>query len=246
MTLPLILTIFLISTRQCACTDENVNDSINYESENGSELNSSSGMYRNNETHIKQLNVPFETNTASGLNHDNITDATKIPWTSESPEKELPLALIIAGPTAAVFVFLFLCIAFYFHNLQLNQKAAQLSLTLYVTQDSGSETVDGEPELPVVTKIETTPTELVNITRKFSVQSLRLSIDNSAQPPLHLARENSSQSMRRSMDSELFLPPRKNAISQGLPSRGSTLSAFADQEIVNQSAKRKKHSIFFI
>ncbi|KAL4224754.1 hypothetical protein ACF0H5_015451 [Mactra antiquata] len=46
--------------------------------------------------------------------------------------KELPLRIIIAGPTAAVSIAVFLCVAYYFHNAQLNKKAKRLSITLYV------------------------------------------------------------------------------------------------------------------
>jgi hypothetical protein len=241
-----ILLAFLLLLKQCSSIEMNENYTMKCYPENGSFLSNCSEITNDiTETNIQQLNSSLEAN-ASRTIRENVTNAPQTNWNPEYPERRLPLAIIIAGPSAAIFVFLFLCIAFYFHNLQLNQKAARLSLTVYVTQDTGFDPDESEQDLPVVTKIETTPPEVVQLTRNLSVQSLRLSIDNSAQPPLHLARENSTQSMRLSIGSELFLPPRKSAMSLGLPSRGSTLSAFADQEIVNQSAKRKKHSIFFI
>ena len=53
----------------------------------------------------------------------------------ENTEKELPVALIIAVPTTAVSIFLFLCVSYYFHNAQLNRKAKRLSRSLYVPPD---------------------------------------------------------------------------------------------------------------
>ena len=136
----------------------------------------------------------------------------------EKPKKELPVALIIAGPTAAVSIFIFLCVAYYFHNAQLNKKAKRLSVTLYVP-----------PDLNSISSNCSSPTGMLPQSHKY-IPSARLSRDSDLLGP-----------RRKSMISihTLSLPPSI----QG--KRGSNWSALADQEILNLSAPRR-HSTFIL
>ncbi|XP_045159636.2 uncharacterized protein LOC123525029 [Mercenaria mercenaria] len=243
MTVLLFLSVFKVIVQQCICTDnsEGFNTTWNKENSyienylNGSEMPSQSYDVQEtnfsksyNETKIlnKTLSIPV-----------NITRGWKEPWKPTYPEKQLPFVIIVVGPTAAFTIILFLCVSFYFHNLQLNRKAQKLSLTLYVTPDSNSLTREDDeialPVLPIVNINGSTSPKTPHLSRELSVNSMRLS------------RENSVQSMRLSRDIEVFCTQKKSTISLGLPSRGSTLSAFADQKIVNESAKRKR-SIFIL
>lgn len=60
-----------------------------------------------------------------------------------------------------------------------------------------------------------------------------------------LPMNNSAVNFRNLREPDLGSQQRRSIISLGLPTKGSTLSAYADQEIAYQSAKRK-HSVFIL
>lgn len=236
--LPLLL---LFAFEKCACMDSN----------NSVAWNSSVSMYHfiTEEASLNYSEIATNTmllvNESLIINKKNVTKEShnttaEKPWIPDDPDKELPFTIIVAGPTAAFFIIIFLCVAFYFHNLQLNKKAHKLSFTMYVTADQ-------TPGLNIEgSETGSSPSAMINDNglTSASCQNLRLKRDSSAQS-LRMSRENSTLSMRLSRDGEMFTPQRKSTVSLGLPSRGSTLSAFSDQEVVNQSSKRK-HSIFIL
>lgn len=133
-------------------------------------------------------------------------------------KKELPLAIIIAGPAAACGICIFLCIAYYFHNLQLNNRAKRLSFTLYVSPDASFE------EAKSVNACAARAQKLVP-----------------ASPSLGISRDDIFSQKRKSTLSvpTLAVPP---ALQH---KRGSSWSAFADQEILTLAAPRR-HSTFII
>lgn len=146
------------------------------------------------------------------------------------PKKELPMAMIIAGPAAAVSIFLFLCIAYYFHNLQLNKKVKRLSITLYVTP---------EPS-----------TENSNCDSTYSHTRTHKLVPAPSPSPIPFGGGNRNHSTR---DSDLFcnnqrrksiMPPPTLGV-PNLGKRGSNWSAIADQEILTMSAPRR-HSTFIL
>lgn len=131
-------------------------------------------------------------------------------------KKELPLAMIIAGPTAAVSICIFLCIAYYFHNAQLNSRAKRLSITLYVSPDLNS--ISSNCSSPIFT----------------SPQRLA--------PTRRMSRDSDIVSPRRKSSVSVHTHS-KPANSHG--KRGSNWSALADQEILTLSAPRR-HSTFIL
>lgn len=237
--LPMLLLLLL---ETCSCIE--INSTVKWNKENSSVSTyhfTTEKIFLNYSEFASNITL----NESLFINQTNVTKGShntsaQKPWVPDDPEKELPFTIIVAGPTAAFFIIIFLCVAFYFHNLQLNKKAHKLSFTMYVTADQtpglnreGSET--GSFRSAMVN---------TNGLTSASCQNLRLQRDPSAQS-LRMSRENSTLSMRLSRDGEMFTPPRRSTVSLGLPSRGSTLSAFSDQEVVNQSSKRK-HSIFIL
>ena len=135
-----------------------------------------------------------------------------------TPKKELPLAMIIAGPAAAVGIMIFLCATYYWHTVQLDRQAKRLSITLFVTPDEKAK--DGD-----------TPT---------SSRTQRL-VPSKSKPLLN--NEFSavySQRRKSTLSVPTLLPP-----SSAMGKRGSSWSALADQEIVNLSAPRR-HSTFIL
>lgn len=245
--------IFIVTVQHILCmiTTENVtvdSDRLNHDK------NSSIEYFQLKDYQITKFqNITEESNTTT-ISTTNVTKVQQMTWTPEEPEKELPFAIIVAGPTAAFIVIVFLCVAFYFHNVQLNKNAHKISLTLYVEPEENSDTGEDDiitplplstaNQLPIVPGNITSSPSNARLSRNLSTVSVRMSRDNSFQT-VRLTREPSSQNMRLVKDSDIMPSPKKSTVSLGLPSRGSILSAFADQEIVNQSLKRK-HSIFFI
>lgn len=188
--------------------------------------------FETNNTHF--LNISLDANLT--LNKTSNVSNAKLPWTPDDPPKELPFAIIVAGPTAAFFVIIFLCVAFYFHNVQLNKKAQKMSYTMYVSPDLSSGLNTDDTATPNLL--------LIHSNESSSASNLRVHRDSSAQNT-RMSRDGSALSIRLSRDSDIAIPQRKSTVSLGLPSRGSTLSAFSDQEVVHQSSKRK-HSIFIL
>lgn len=137
-------------------------------------------------------------------------------------KKELPLKIIIAGPTAAVSIAVFLCVAYYFHNAQLNKTAKRLSITLYVNPTVRSNSV-----------VSTTPPVNFNPVRRQSMAGF---------PRNH----------RSYQDIVPMAPRRKSTMSlhggTGPPANlhSKRISSFSvDQEILTLSAPRR-HSTFII
>lgn len=180
-------------------------------------LNNSSirRIVQNDRRHINTLKMDFGNET---IQYDLDRNKTNIKSESlfQEPKKDLPLALIIAGPTAAVSIFIFLCIAYYFHNAQLNRKAKRLSITLYVPPDLNS--ISSNCSSPTGTPAQ-----------RF-VQLSRLSRDSDMFGP----RRKSMLSVQA-----LSIPPNVHN------KRGSNWSALADQEILSLSAPRR-HSTFIL
>ena len=146
------------------------------------------------------------------------------------PRKELPMAMIIAGPAAAVSIFLFLCIAYYFHNLQLNKKVKRLSITLYVTPDPSTESSNCDSS-----------NGHARTTHKLVPAPSPSPVSSRGSGPRTHSRDNDifSNTRRKSI-----MPPS----SLGVPNmnkRGSNWSAIADKEILTLSAPRR-HSTFII
>lgn len=56
---------------------------------------------------------------------------------SNRKEHELPISLIIASPVAAVTIIVFLCIAYYCHASQLDERAKQLAIQIAVGEYPG-------------------------------------------------------------------------------------------------------------
>lgn len=187
-------------------------------------------LYKDNNDDTKN-NITIKLNTTKG--YSNISDEftskneskenydvtySKFMDSKHKVKKELPLTIIIVGPAAAFGICLFLCIAYYFHNMQLNNRAKRLSFTLYVTPDSSSE--------------NTRNTNFNNMCSQKLV------------PP--------SPNFRSSRD-ELFSQKRKSTLTAPtltVPAniqhkRGSSWSAFADQEMLSIAAPRR-HSTFII
>lgn len=182
-------------------------------------------------------------------------------WIPDEPPRKVPLSIIITASGVAVGIVLFLCISFYFHNAQLNKKAERLSMTLFVAQQPRIEQEDVENstslKVPLVTTNLLPPQQNkclprnssspAGFPRNVSSQSINGFPRNSSCHNVNsfIQRENQSLNVRNFRDPDLFGQQRKSTISLGLPSRGSALSAYTDQEIANQSAKRK-HSVFIL
>lgn len=145
------------------------------------------------------------------------------------PKKELPMAMIIAGPAAAVSIFLFLVIAYYFHNLQLNKKVKRLSITLYVTPDPSTESSNCDSN-----NIQARPHKLVPAPSPSPVPFGSRS---------HSRDSTDIFSNGGARRKSIMPPPTLGVPNMG--KRGSNWSAMADQEILNLSAPRR-HSTFIL
>lgn len=265
-------------------------------------INTTHGYNLEQDENIEKVMKRSQISTVSVLgNGKNVTVADKSvsdilePPIPGEPVSKLPLSIIITAPAVAAGIMLFLCIAFYFHNLQLNKKAQRISLTLIVAQQTPSkENIKKQrsaSSLPPVSSFRTSSLQYDRPSRNNSIQTLNgfLPRNNSAvtfhslRDPAVLSQQNNAATLpritskgmstlqnvslprnhsyqnvnwtlprncsavnfRNARDSELIPQHRRSIISLGLPSRGSTLSAYADQEIAYQSAKRK-HSIFIL
>lgn len=172
--------------------------------------------------------------------HHHIFLEQTSPWIPNEPPRKLPLSIIIAGPTAAVSIMLFLCIAFYFHNAQLNKKAERLSFSLYMIEEPSIDvSIPGQKSSPSVPVITTNGLP--------SVQTMPYLPRNCSSPSINgtLPRNYSVISMGTYRDTDKFSQQRKSTVSLGLPPRSTALSAYTDQEIAKQSSKRK-HSVFIL
>lgn len=133
-----------------------------------------------------------------------------------TPKRELPLAMIIAGPAAAVGIMLFLCVSYYWHTVQLDRQAKRLSITLFVTPDSKEK--NGDP-----------PTRTQKLVPSKSKHFREPEFN-----PVYSQRRKSTLSV------PTLVPP-----TAAMGKRGSSWSALADQEIINLSAPRR-HSTFIL
>lgn len=182
-------------------------------------------MNSTNETHTNSVHLSNDTleyYELNGVENTSIvTDSEKISQVTEFPKhrkKELPLAIIIAGPAATLSICIFLCIAFYFHNLQLNNRAKQLSFTLHIKPDVSSDST---------TCTSSTSTQVQLLPQTSNTRGL--------------SREEILSQKRKSAltASTLPVPPTVQ------PKRGSSWNALADQELVSIPAPRK-HSTFLL
>lgn len=193
-----------------------------------------------NTTNATTENVVYKLDNIT--NQENVTvkllEILKVRRTTEStetfppePKKELPMAMIIAGPAAAISIFLFLCIAYYFHNLQLNKKVKRLSITLYVTPDPSTESSNCD-------------------SNNGHARTHRLVPAPSPSPvpfggeSRHHSRESDIFNGFSSQRRKSIMPPPTLGV-PNMNKRGSNWSALADQEILNLSAPRR-HSTFIL
>lgn len=186
-------------------------------------------------------NHTYTVNNSNVIDNDEHNEGvTDIPY---QPRKKKHLTIIIVGPTAAVSIALFLCIAYYFHNAQLNRKAKRLSFTIYVSPEPSSDSVISDT--PRVTRV---PKSVPNSPRA----SVRLSRE--ASPVPRLSRETSPNAWLGVDNADVYGPRRKSTLTVNtlsVPSsiqskRGShNWNAFADHEILTLSAPRR-HSTFII
>ena len=167
-----------------------------------------------NVTTVSNNRTTGDNGTTKGV--QDMTDSS-LDYLNYTPKRELPMAMIIAGPVAAVSIMLFLCASYYWHTVQLDRQAKQLSITLFVTPDCK----DTNGDLPV------RPQKLVPSKSKH----LRENSDFN----LYSQRRKSTLSVPTSL-----VPP---PLAMG--KRGSSWSALADQEILNLSAPRR-HSTFIL
>lgn len=184
-------------------------------------------MNSTNETHITSewahlSNDTLEYYKLNGVENTSFaTDSEKVSLVTEFPRhrrKELPLAIIIAGPAATFSICIFLCIAFYFHNLQLNNRAKTLSFTLHIKPDVSSEST-------ICTSSTSTQVQLLPQTSNAR----------------GLSRDEILSQKRKSALTAPTLPVPPTVQQK----RGSSWSALADQEIVSIPAPRK-HSTFLL
>lgn len=223
-----IMSLLAIQQNNCYST-ELENSIFRLEKENGTAGSADNGSIQINVTDHYTSTTENSTDDIITLRESNFTaQVVTVSASSERisyrPKKELPLAMIIAGPTAAVSICLFLCIAYYFHNAQLNKKAARLSFTLYVSPEESVEstTCDIIPPAPRALKM----------------------VPVSPCPSPRLSRESDTPFNNQRRKSTLTVH------TLGVPGnlqgkRGSNWSAFADQEILILSAPRR-HSTFII
>jgi hypothetical protein len=159
----------------------------------------------------------FRSNFQHKLSEQNTSGAQVTPPAYEKPKRKLPIAMIIAGPTAAVSVFVFLCLAYYFHNAQLNRNVKRLSMTFTVPQDV------------ISINSNCSSTGMIPPSQRY-VHTARFSRDSDILGP----RRKSMVLMHT-----LSIPP------SAIGKRGSNWSALADQEILRISVPRR-HSTFVL
>ena len=159
-------------------------------------------------------------NSTKGQTENESRDNFQISDIHHHREKELPLTIIIVGPAAAVGICLFLCIAFYFHNMQLNNQAKRLSITLNVPPQ---------------------PHYISNAFLDINSTGTQQPMQPSPSPSVRIPRDDmfAYNQKRKSTVSTLNVP------STLQHKRGSSWSAYADQETLTLAAPRR-HSTFII
>ena len=160
----------------------------------------------NNVTEISDNHKTGDNDTTKAIQY---TANSSVDYLSFTSKRELPMAMIIAGPVAAVSIMLFLCVSYYWHTVQLDNQAKRLSITLYVTPDGKEKNGD----LPV------RPQKLVPSKSKHF-----------RDPDFNMY----SQRRKSTLSVPTLVPP-----SAVMGKRGSSWSALADQEIINLSAPRR-------
>lgn len=164
---------------------------------------------------INEDSVRVTGNETAKKETSNVNDEEQQPWTPNEPDEEIPFAIIVAGPVAAFTILLFVFIAFKLHNSQLNRRAKRLHVTGYKCM---------APDMDIASVARGNRSSIEAVTGTMLP----------AQP------------VRLSRGSYILNHARKPTVpSLGLPSRGSNMSAYSDQEVINQSTKRK-HSIFIL
>ena len=189
---------------------------------NGSISGAESGMRNGNISEFFSDDLYEREKSNNGANR-TMKDTDKNSNFHNQRERELPMAMIIAGPAAAVGIALFLCILYYWHTRQLDSKARQLSISLYISPDESSDSNDSIKQ-PMNAHVSRSP--------------------RSTLPPPLSAPAPSIPPLAQRRKSTLSVP------SLGIPGnlhhkRGSSWSAIADQEIINISAPRR-HSTFIL
>ena len=200
------------------CCPENIDSGKQVRSMNSIEVNTS---MKNNSTTEMVMISNENSSTKRPMENKNNRHFKLSNTIQHHREKELPLPIIIAGPAAAVGIFLFLSIAYYFHNMQLNNQAKRLSITLNIAP---------QPDHNSNTQIES------NVTCSQQL------IPPSPSPSVRIARDEFAFNQKRKNTlavPTLTVPPTLQH------KRGSSWSAFADQEMLTLAAPRR-HSTFII
>ncbi|XP_064609685.1 uncharacterized protein LOC135473739 [Liolophura sinensis] len=95
---------------------------------------------------------------------------------NEQQPKELPIALIIASPVVAVFIIVFVCVAYYCHSAQLDARARELAMRLKADEEMAQVMV--QAPRPVIvphdnTDMEAEHTSLRSVKTQTSSESKR-------------------------------------------------------------------------
>lgn len=98
---------------------------------------------------------------------------------NEQQPKELPIALIIASPVVAVFIIVFVCVAYYCHSAQLDARARELAMRLKADEEMAQVMV--QAPRPVIvphdnTDMEAEHTSLRSVKTQTSSESKRGSV----------------------------------------------------------------------
>ncbi|KAL4224755.1 hypothetical protein ACF0H5_015452 [Mactra antiquata] len=101
---------------------------------------------------------------------------------SDDRSRPLPVKMIIIGPAATLSIIIFLCIAYYFHNSQLNKKAKRLSMALTIRSSFGLDDKGDNPDIASVAQYNHVPEE------ELDFNCDKLSPRRSSQPPLSSPR----------------------------------------------------------
>ncbi|KAL4224756.1 hypothetical protein ACF0H5_015453 [Mactra antiquata] len=84
---------------------------------------------------IKNRSADFNLTETANRSNDKMAELVDALNSATLKNRQLPVNIIIAGPVVTVFIVIFLCISYYFHNSQLNKKARQIQLTLHDAAD---------------------------------------------------------------------------------------------------------------
>lgn len=123
----------IVISMWCVCKSEDKHLNGSFINNNSTYENSSVLSYQNGNITKSEYSVLDKSQTFN----DTVliqNPASKSPNATsfEDRRHKGPVRIIIVGPVATVSIIIFLCIAYYFHNAQLNRKAKRLSMTLYV------------------------------------------------------------------------------------------------------------------